>query len=193
MAKKESTFGSMVITLFLVTLASSAALGYVYELTKEPIAIAKAAKKNLAIKRVMPEFNNEPGKDILKLPIDGDTVYFYIAKLNDDTVGYAIETFSNKAFGGTLKLLAGFLPDGTIKEVAVLEHKETPGLGDKMLKSKSNWSEQFEGKNPRNFILKVKKDGGQVDAITASTITSRAYCDAMQRAYAAYQKEGGDK
>ena len=192
MAKKESTFGSMVLTLFLVTLASSAALGYVYELTKEPIAIAKAAKKNLAIKRVTPEFDNQPSEEYFKVPADGDTLYFYIAQNGNDTVGYAAETFSNQAFGGSLKLLVGFLPDGTIKEIAVLEHKETPGLGDKMVKSKSNWSEQFEGKNPESFELKVIKDGGDVDAITASTITSRAYCDAVQRAYDSF-KEGGNQ
>jgi electron transport complex protein RnfG len=192
-AKKESTFSNMLLTLLIVTLASSAAMGFVYEITKGPIAVAKAAKLNLAIKRVVPEFNNDPGKEIIKVPIDGDTVYFYVATLNSDTVGYAIETFSNKAFGGTLRLLAGFLPDGTIKETAVLENKETPGLGDKMQKSKTNWSEQFEGKNPATFVLKVKKDGGQVDAITAATITSRAYCDALQRAYNAYKLEGGEK
>lgn len=192
MAKRESTFGSMVLTLFLVTLASSAALGYIYELTKEPIAIAKAAKKNLAIKRVTPEFDNQPGEDYFKVAANEDTLYIYLARSGDDTVGYAVETFSNQAFGGSLKLLVGFLPDGTIKEIAVLEHKETPGLGDKMVKSKSNWSEQFEGKNPDNFQLKVTKDGGDVDAITASTITSRAYCDAVQKAYDSF-KEGGDQ
>lgn len=181
----------MVITLFLVTLISSAALGFVHELTKEPIKTAKAAKKNLAIRRVTPEFDNQPGEDSFKVPADGDTVYFYVARKDNDTVGYAVETFSNQAFGGFLKLLVGFLPDGTIKEIAVLEHKETPGLGDKMLKSKSDWSKkQFEGKNPEKFVLKVKKDGGDVDAITASTITSRAYCDAVKRAYDSF-KEGG--
>ncbi len=192
MAKKESTFFNMLFTLFTVTLFSSAALGFVYELTKEPIAMAKAAKKNLAIERVTPKFNNEPTTDWFSVPANGDSVNFYIARQGDDTVGYAAETFSNIAFGGSLKLLVGFLPGGTIKEIAVLEHKESPGLGDKMLKSKSNWSEQFEGKNPSSFVLKVKKDGGDVDAITASTITSRAYCDAVQRAYDAF-KEGGDK
>lgn len=190
MAKKESTFGNMLLTLVIVTLISSAALGFVYELTKEPIEIALNAKKNLAIKRVTPEFENEPSQEFYKIPINGDTVFFYIAKNMGDTVGYAAETFSNNAFGGKLKLLVGFLPDGTIKEIAVLEHKETPGLGDKMLKSKSNWSRQFEGKNPDTFELKVTKDGGDVDAITASTITSRAYCDAVLRAYNAF-KQGG--
>ena len=188
MAKKESTFGSMVLTLFLVTLVSSAALGYVYELTKEPIALAKAAKKNLAIKRVTPEFDNQPNEDFYKVPADGDTVFFYVAQNGSDTVGYAVETFSNKAFGGTMKLLVGFLPNGTIKDIAVLEHKETPGLGDKITKAKNNWSYQFNGVNPDTFKLKVKKDGGDVDAITASTISSRAYCDAVQRAYTALKK-----
>ena len=79
--------------------------------------------------------------------------------------------------------MVGFLPDGTINDVAVLEHEETPGLGDKMEKKKSDWSLQFQGKNPETFRLSVTKDGGDVDAITASTISSRAFCDAVTRAY----------
>ena len=67
-----------------------------------------------------------------------------------------------------------------------------PSLNDKMDKSKSDFSLQFKGKNPENFQLKVSKDGGDVDAITASTISSRAYCDAVERAYKAYM-EGGKK
>jgi electron transport complex protein RnfG len=67
----------------------------------------------------------------------------------------------------------------------VLSQKETPGLGDKM---KTKWKDQFNGKNPKEFNMKVKKDGGEVDAITASTITSRAFCDATQKAYDAYIK-----
>ena len=88
--------------------------------------------------------------------------------------------------------MVGVLPDGSINKVAVVSHKETPGLGDKMDSKKSNFSIQFEGKNPETFKLKVKKDGGDVDAITASTITSRAYCDAVERAFKAL-KEGGAK
>ncbi len=89
--------------------------------------------------------------------------------------------------------MAGFLPDGSIYDISVLEHKETPGLGDKMQASKSDWAQQFKGKNPANFSLKVKKDGGDVDAITAATISSRAYVDAVQRAYETYlQNKGGN-
>lgn len=186
MAKKESTFINMLLTLFLVTLGASAAMGYVYELTKDAIADANAAKKNLAIKRVLPEFNNEPGQEFFKVPTEseGDTLYFYIAKMDQDTVGYAIETFSKNAFAGLLKILVGLKPDGTICNIAVLEHKETPGLGTKM--TEDEFSSQFPDKHPDSFTLKVTKDGGDVDAITASTITSRAYCEAVQRAFTAY-------
>ncbi|MCK5170094.1 MAG: RnfABCDGE type electron transport complex subunit G [Bacteroidales bacterium] len=190
--KKESTFLNMVLTLFMVTFIASAALGYIYELTKAPIAASKLAKQNNAIMQVVPEFDNEPGKEVYKMGVDGDTLEFFPAKKNDELVGTAVSTFTNKGFSGNFKIMVGFLPDGTIHNISVLEHKETPGLGDKMQKSKSNWSVQFNGKNPDNFKLKVTKDGGDVDAITASTISSRAFCDAVDRAYKAYM-EGGKK
>lgn len=197
MAKKESTFLNMLLTLFLVTLIASAGLGLVYENTKDAIATAESKKKSLAIKRVLPEFNNSPGEEYFVVPSDipGDSLYFYVAKMNDEVVGYAVESFSKNAFGGLLKILVGLSPDGTIQNVAVLEHKETPGLGTKMTEEK--FSSQFPGKNPTAFNLKVTKDGGDVDAITASTITSRAYCDAVQRAFNALteniNQEGGKK
>ena len=83
--------------------------------------------------------------------------------------------------------MVGFNVDGTIKGISVLSHTETPGLGDKIEPSKSSFSAQFEGKDPQNFKLVVKKDGGDVDAITASTITSRAYCDAVTLAWEAFK------
>ena len=89
-----------------------------------------------------------------------------------------------------IKIMVGFRPDGTLYDVAVLEHIETPGLGDKMEKEKSydkrtgeSWTSQFIGIDPATFSLMVRQDDGDVDAITAATITSRAFCDAVQRAY----------
>jgi len=190
--KKESTFVSMVLTLFLVTFIASAALGYLYELTKGPIAASKLAKLNNAITQVVPEFDNEPGEEVYKMGVDGDTLKFFPARKNGELVGTAVSTFTNEGFSGYINLMVGFLPDGTIHNISVLEQKETTGLGDKMKKSKSDWSVQFNGKNPSNFMLKVTKDGGDVDAITASTISSRAFSDAVERAYKAYM-EGGKK
>jgi electron transport complex protein RnfG len=195
MAKKESTFTSMVFTLFLVTLIASAALALVYEVTKGPIAEAKRIKKMNAIAEVVPEFNNDPGSEVLKLGTGKDTLYFYQARQEDALSGIAVETYTYLGFSGLVKLMVGFLPDGSIHNISVLEHTETPGLGDKMIRSKSldkasglSWSSQFEGKHPKDFRMRVKQDDGDVDAITAATITSRAFCDAVQRAYDGLQE-----
>jgi electron transport complex protein RnfG len=190
MAKKESTFKNMVLTLFLVTLFASSALALIYELTKGPIAEAKRLKKANAIGEVVPEFDNDPGSEMKKLAIDGDTLYFYRARKGDEVTGIAVESYTHAGFSGLIKVMVGFLPDGTMNDIAVLEHAETPGLGDKMEKKKSldkntgeSWTTQFVGKDPKNFSLAVKQDKGDVDAITAATISSRAFCDAVQRAY----------
>ena len=188
MAKRESTFVNMFFTLLLVTLASSVALGLIYELTRKPIDEALTFKRTLAVQIVLPEFDNDPFKDMVRIPVGKDTLNVYPGRMKGEITGMAVET-SSPGYGGDIRLLVGFLPDGTIREVAVLEHKETAGLGDKILKSKSDFPVQFEGKNPENFRLAVSKDGnGDVDAITASTISSRAYCRAVQKAYDAFKK-----
>ncbi|MBO4231732.1 MAG: RnfABCDGE type electron transport complex subunit G, partial [Bacteroidales bacterium] len=91
-------------------------------------------------------------------------------------------------FGGAFTLMVGFDSEGKILGTEVLSASETPGLGDKINADKSDFSKQFAGKNPAEFQLKVKKDGGDVDAITAATISSRAYCDAVDRAYQSFMK-----
>ncbi len=182
MAKKESTFLNMVITLFVVSAIASFTLASVYNLTKDPIAKAREAAKQQAISLVVPEFDNLVTK--MFVSIDGpDSLEFNLAYKNEKLVGIAVATYTDAGFSGKIKAMVGFLPDGTIKDVVHLEHAETPGLGDKIDKSKSDWSDQFKGFNPTDSILKVRKDGGHVDGITAATITARAYCDAITRAH----------
>jgi electron transport complex protein RnfG len=191
MAKTESTFRNMVLSLSLISLVAAACLGFVYEFTKEPIEISNLNKKVEAIKQVLPEFNNNPYNEMFRLPTgEGDSLDVYPAKKDDVLVGYAVTTYTKKGFSGNITLMAGFKPDGTIVNITVLEHKETPGLGTKMAEPK--FKDQFMGKNPVEFSLRVKKDGGPVDAITAATISSRAFCDALQRASNTLQK-GGQK
>jgi electron transport complex protein RnfG len=108
--------------------------------------------------------------------------------MNGELVGLAVRTYSSKGFSGKISLAAGFKPDGTIINIIVLEQKETPGLGTKM--TEPRFKDQFMGKNPSEFSLKVKKDGGKVDAITAATISSRAFSDAVQKAHDAIMKGG---
>lgn len=187
MAKMESTFRNMALTLTMIALLSSACLGFVYELTKKPIELSNLNKKLTAIKQVVPEFTNNPNDEMFRLPtIDGDSLDIYPARHGNDIVGYAVNTYSKDGFSGNISVMVGFKPDGTIISVKVLQHKETPGLGTKM--TEPSFKDQFNGKNPLDFKLKVIKDGGAVDAITAATISSRAYCDAVQRAYNTLQK-----
>jgi electron transport complex protein RnfG len=189
MAKTESTFRNMVLSLTLISLAASACLGFVYEFTKKPIELSNLNKKLEAIKQVVPEFNNNPNEERYKLPTgEGDSLDIYPAKKDDIVVGYAVNTYTRNGFSGNITLMTGFKPDGTIVNITVLEQKETPGLGTKMTEPK--FKDQFIQKNPSDFRLKVKKDGGPVDAITAATISSRAFCDAVQRAYTTLQKGG---
>jgi len=190
MAGKESTFKNMVVTLFVITFVASAALGVVYELTKEPIEAAQVAKINNAIKSVVPPFDNNPSAEGYLVAYEKDSLKMYPAKKDGKLVGVAVETYTDKGFAGHISLIVGFLPDGTINDVAIISQHETPGLGDKMEKKKSNFTVQFMGKNPKDFKLMVRKDGGDVDAITASTISSRAFCDAVDRAYNAFMKGG---
>lgn len=183
MAKKlESTLRNMALSLFIICGTMSAALGYVYSLTKGPIENAEKQKVNNAIKLVVPEFDNDPGSDSYKV----DDLDFFPAKKNGQLVAVAIKTYSNKGFSGYISVMVGIKPDGSICGTSVMEQKETPGLGTKMKEPK--FRDQFNGKNPEQFKIKVKKDGGDVDAITAATISSRAFCDAVNRAYDAYKK-----
>ena len=151
MAKKESSFLNMVLTLFLVTGVAGLALGYVYNITEKPIALSKKVKLEKAIKAVVPEFNNEISKDKQTINInDKDSVVLYFAKKDDEIVGTAVETYTNKGFSGKFRIMVGFLPDESIYNTSVLEHKETPGLGDKMDAKKSDFSKQFINKNQQN-------------------------------------------
>ncbi|MCF8374476.1 MAG: RnfABCDGE type electron transport complex subunit G [Bacteroidales bacterium] len=203
MAKKESTFINMVLTLLIVALVASSALGYIYELTKEPIRLAKEKKVTDAVKAVLPPFDNL-GAPYKLMPTDEkDSLEFFPAfNAEGELVGTAVKSFTNKGFSGYIAIMAGITTDGNISGYAILEHKETPGLGTKMdpwFKSPDNPEKNLKrnilGMNPLANKMIVKKDGGEVDAITAATISSRAFLDAVNRAARtlAEQKGGNDE
>lgn len=198
MAKRESTFINMFLTLLIVSSVAALALGGVYMATKGPIAENQRRIMENALQEVLPPFDNQITEDVWKAGLPGgDTITFYFAKQGEDTVGIAVETFSKQGYSGLIRIMVGLMPDGTIKNTSVLGHAETPGLGDKIEKEKDDWSYQFNDLHPAEVNLKVRKDGGDIDGITAATITARAFCDAVQRAYDTYKKEilekGGDQ
>lgn len=187
--KKEPSLLRLVIVLTLIALVAGMALTGVYALTKEPIDTAQMQKKQNALNLVLPGFKGEL-KD-MEVTHDGDDepVLVHLAINEDGTLfGAGIETYTKKAFGGRFDLMVGFNAEGNIFNTEVIAAAETPGLGDKINKDKSDFAKQFSGQNPATYKLSVKKDGGDVDAITAATISSRAYCDAIQRAYDVFMK-----
>lgn len=184
MAKLASTLPNMVLSLSLIAMFMAGSLGFVYLKTKDPIAEAERLKKEDAVKAVIPPF--ESTESLRLLSEDGDSLTVTIGMTGGQPVGYAVETWSDKGFSGMIRFVVGFLPDGRISGFGGFVHKETPGLGTKMSDPKFN--EQFVNKDPATFTLKVRKDGGDVDAITAATITSRAFCDGVEKAYSSYKK-----
>ena len=186
MKKLESSLKNMLLVLTGVTAISVALLAYVNELTKEPIAAANAKTLSDAVKAVVPGFDNDPIAEKKMQEVNGVEYAVYPATKSGEFIGAAVET-SAMGFGGDLRVLVGFDAQGNIIDYSLLSHAETPGLGSKA----SDWFKKgnkgdITGKNPGSAPLTVSKDGGEIDAITASTITSRAFLNAVNTAYAAY-------
>ena len=187
MAKNDSIW-RLVIVLTCISLLAALALTGVYALTKGPIEQGQREKKEKALQSVLPAYEGTV-RDTVVVDADNEEIPVHLAiGKNGELCGAGIETYTKKAFAGRFDLMVGFDAEGTIVNTEVIKAGETPGLGDKINKDKSEFAMQFNQQNPAEFQLVVKKDGGDVDAITAATISSRAYCDAVQRAYDIYME-----
>ena len=193
MAKLQSSFKNMLLSLTLIALVAAAALAGVYMLTKDPIAAAMTEKQQSAIMQVLPEVE---GDIRIAEAEQSNGVTLYKAYVGEEWIGTAVEASTegnqNMPFGGTFRLMVGFNNVGDVVRYVVLEQAETPGLGALMStwfcnpdKPKSN----ILGKNPANTEFSVSKDGGDIDAITASTITSRAFLEVVVKAYNAIAQQ----
>ncbi|MCU6768125.1 RnfABCDGE type electron transport complex subunit G [Barnesiella propionica] len=189
MAKLESTLFNMIAVLTGIGIVVGGALGTVYKLTKAPIENAQKLRQEKAITEVVPEFDNSPVTEKYDITLnDGSIITVFPAKMGNKEVGAALQSNSPNGYGGTVTIMVGLKKDGSIYNYRVLSHAETPGLGSKM----EQWFRQEKGdqniigKNPSTTKISVKKDGGDIDAITAATISSRAFLSAVQKAYDAY-------
>jgi electron transport complex protein RnfG len=185
MKKLESSFANMVIVLTVITIIAAACLGAMNNATTEPIAASKKAKQEAAIKAVLPEFTS-----VDEAAIVNDQKVFRAYDANGELVGIAVET-KELGFGGDVTTMVGFDANGSIVDYSLLAHAETPGLGSKLVdwfKVKSD----IRGANSENIPLKVSKDGGNYDAITAATISSRAFLNSINKAYETYQIARGE-
>ena len=190
MKKLESSLLNMTLVLTLVAVVMGGILAFVNHLTEGPIAEQKAKALADGIKTVMVCNDLVVAEPVeAKQDIDGKEHTFIIYNVKDaqgKDLGAAVQSVT-MGFGGDLKVLVGFDTEGNILGYTLLEHAETPGLGAKA----DQWFQKGQkgdiiGKSPAE-PLTVSKDGGQVDAITASTITSRAFLKAVNNAYNAYK------
>ena len=166
----------MTVCLFAICIVCSSLLAGVYALTKAPIDAAAKAKNEAAIMEVLPA-GAVTIEEERTVDFDGASYTYNLAyDQQGNTVGCAVNV-SSVGFGGPIVIKVGFDANGVICNTKVLSQAETPGLGAKCVEPA--FSEQFKGWNPSARKLAVKKDGGDVDAITASTITSRAYADGL--------------
>lgn len=183
----ESTVRNMFVSLTVICLVCSALLGGAYAITKDKIDEAEVNKQNEAIARVVPEFDNIPSEEVFEVELEGKKYAVYPAKLSGEVVGYAINT-SATGFSGPVVIMVGITAEGRIFNTVPVSHAETPGLGAKISEEGNPFVEQFKDMDPSATVLKVKKDGGDIDAITASTITSRAYTAAVESAWMVFNK-----
>lgn len=186
----KSSLVNMVLSLGTITIIAAAALAGVYTLTKEPIEQAKIEKQKAAIGQVLPDiqFNNNPAEEAAEVTVDGETVTVFPARQDGELVGMAVESHDSNGFSGLITVMYGFRPSGDITGFAVMQHAETPGLGSKMDEWFSNPAHTIVGLNAATSNLTVSKDGGDVDAITAATISSRAFLRALTLANQASQQ-----
>jgi len=173
----KSTFLTMTASLCGLSLLVGVALAGVNILTEQPIAEAQAAARRQAIAEVLPEFDNNPADEAFE---QGGLTLFP-AKMSGSDVGMAVETYSDNGFSGRFTVLAGFDNDGRLTGYRVLNHAETPGLGARM----GEWFSEVGSTHcvidhTKPFVIRT--DGGDIDAITGATITSRAFMEALNKA-----------
>lgn len=187
----KSSLLNMVLVLFGITAVAAFLVGMVNDITKDTIAQTEQKNKDLAKLEVLPEFEGEPELENKSCKIGDFEVNVTTVKANGELVGYAVEapSITRSGYADRIKLMVGFVEkDSTtlINGIKVLKQSETPGLGANMTKEGNSLERSAVGKEPKTLAFAVSKEGGSFDALTGSTISSRAYANAVETAYAGY-------
>ena len=172
----------LVATLTVICLMAGVLLAWVDGMTCGPIERALREEKLEALRSVLPLYDNEPDKDVVV--VDGDWT-FYVARKDGAFAGAAVEAGTTKGYGGSIRIMVGIGADGKVRGIEILKHKETPGLGAKI--GDSAFLGQFANRDIAETTWAVKKDGGDIDQITAATISSRAVTEALKAGLEVYR------
>lgn len=178
MNKKEPGIAQLTVILGVICLVCALLLGLVNLVTANPIKAAKQLKSEQAMRAVLSADSYEPVEYT-----GGDALVAKVYLAGD--VGYVVEV-KPSGFGGEIDMMVGVDNDGAVTGISVISHAETSGLGAKA-KTDPEWGKQFVGKSGE---VKVSKDGGDINAITGATITSRAVSNGVTAALEAVQTLG---
>ena len=198
MKKLKSSLPNMILSLGIIGIVAGGLLGGMYAITKEPIEESEKKQLTESIAEVAPAFTNSSEADCDTINMEGKDFVIYPAMDGDKLNGAAVLGYTMEGFSGEVAILCGFEADGTVKDYRVIRHAETPGLGAKM----EDWfhdptgARSVIGKNPSVqsfYVTKDKSKNGEIDAITAATISSRAFLGVMRDAYMAYRDYAAGK
>ncbi|MBW2059640.1 MAG: RnfABCDGE type electron transport complex subunit G [Deltaproteobacteria bacterium] len=182
----------LILVLTTICLVSALALSQVYEATRDRIAHQKRLEVLRAIRAVLPDIDNEPDKDTVRLQVgktgrgEPEEVTFFRGRRGGKLTGIAFVVVSRHGYGGDIEIMLGLDPEGVILGVEIVSQMETPGLGAKIVNK--SFRQQFVGRRLDNTRWAVKKDGGEIDQITGATISPRAVVEAIHRGLVIYQK-----
>ncbi len=189
----------LIVVLGLFCIFSAGILAQVYDVTKGPIAEAKAEEVRRAIRAVLPQYDNKADEEVIDRIIGKDKKgndtfrRVYVGKQEDTLVGRAYVVVAPDGYSGNIEIMMGVSPDGRITGIEIVSHAETPGLGAKIVKEET-WSGKGDG--PGGLVgktlannLKVRKDGGEIDQITGATISPRAIVNAVREGLEFHRKE----
>jgi len=180
----------LVLVLFLICLIAGVLLATVNMVTEAPIREAARMEKLAAIEKVLPAHDNQPDSDTVEIQQDGQTWTFCIGRKAGEFAGAAFEAISTRGYGGDIVVMVGINTEDNVQAIEILQQKETPGLGAK-IKDKE-FKGGFLDRSLKNIKWAVLKDGGDIDQITAATISSRAVVNAVKQGidiYLANEKE----
>ena len=218
--KDNENFVVLGIFLGLTGVLSALVLSVFSTLTSRPIAAAKDARENRALRQILPEFDNDINAKVFKVKSPaGWEILIRQAKNKGKTAGYAVTAVNPAGYAGAITMLAGVSPDGKIRTILITEHKETPGLGAELCKREhkktifnlmqktpegiapNKYLDQFAGLSVPAGGWQTAKDGGTALYATGATVTSRALAKSASEIALAFKKHrkaiiaafGGDK
>lgn len=185
--------------LLAVAAVGTGGVALVHDLTREPIEQRRQEQRLRQLERVLPDarYSNNPAAATVRVrdPRLGTDapVTAYVARSGDDPRALVLPVTAPDGYNGPIELLVGIHRDGSVTGVRVLDHSETPGLGDAIEAQRSDWIHGFRGRSlddppPEDWAL--RRDGGAFDGITGASITPRAVIGAVRQALVVYRDEG---